>query len=43
VYKQPGQLILLAENKSYMPMTYNEGSNEEIQIIGKAVGYQHWF
>lgn len=43
VYKQPGQLILLAENKSYMPMTYNEGSNEDIQIIGKAVGYQHWF
>ena len=43
VYKQPGQLILLAENKSYMPMTYNEGSGEDIQIIGKAVGYQHWF
>lgn len=43
VYKQPGQLILLAENKKYAPMTYTEGSAEDIQIIGRAVGCTHWF
>lgn len=43
VYKQPGQLILLAENKKYSPMTYTEGSAEDIQIIGRAVGCTHWF
>lgn len=43
VYKFDDHITLVAENRAYPPMTYTLGGQEEIQIEGKVVGYQHWF
>ena len=43
VYKQDGFITLIAENKKYPPYIYQEGSSEDVVIVGKAIGFQHWY
>lgn len=43
VYKIPGRVQLRPENPSYPVLEYTGPELETIRILGKAVGYTHWF
>jgi len=43
IYKQDGFVTLIAENKKYPPYVYKEGYPEDVVIVGKAIGFQHWY
>lgn len=43
VYKIPGRVQLRPENPSYHVLEYTGPELETIRILGKAVGYTHWF
>lgn len=40
VYRNNGNLVLMAENPNYKPMIYTPGDGKNIRIIGKAIAFQ---